>query len=536
MKPLLAATVLATAAAALAPSAASARTFSYGVASAEVTPTSALLWARPLKAGKVQLEVAEDKRFARHHFTKNLTTSKANDLTAQARIKGLTPGKRYWYFFHQGRQRSQIGTFATAPKPTSAKGIRFAVSGDAMGNRVNGANYWNKDGSKDMGTYTSMAKEKNDFNVNLGDTIYSDPTPELGVPFAFTLDRKRQFYRENLTYPSLLRLRESGPVYNQFDDHEFIDDFTRQSQACDVGAVFNPQYACDIPGLWSSGLKAFREYMPVTYSAADGSYRTFRWGKNVEIFILDERSFRSLRASETKDDPSQPEPTTHVCQNPAGTGEDDPAPQVPQRIRGLFAFVYPPAANPARPECLAALNDPKRTMLVEELECDMEGRRQRAADHGRRPQPVRRVGRLPGRAQEAAHVHQEQRQECGLRDDGFPLELGQRSAHLDLPGGRRRAGQRRDGVRRGRRGGPPLGPRDRRLHRLAGQLQAVRQRVLLQAAAGRSRHAVLEPGHVRLRAADREGEDAHGRDEGRQRQADRRHAGRQGLRAVRAEG
>src|SRR4029079_13440726 len=132
---------------------------------------------------------------------------------------------------------------------------------------------------------------------------------------AFTLDQKRQKYRLGLTYPNLLGLRESGPVYNQWDDHEFVDDLTPESEGCDVGSVATPQYACDIPSIKAAGVKAFREYMPVTYSAQNGTYRTFRWGKNLQIFILDERSFRSLRASEVKTDPNAAEPTSHVCEN-----------------------------------------------------------------------------------------------------------------------------------------------------------------------------------------------------------------------------
>src|SRR3954447_18215231 len=100
--------------------------------------------------------------------------------------------------------------------------------------------------------------------------------------------------------------------------------------------------------------------MPVTYSARNGTYRTFRWGRNLQVFILDERSFRSLRASEVKVDPNAPEPTAHVCDN---AGNDDLAPRIPQCIRNLFSLVYQPLANPTPPACLAALNDPKRTML-----------------------------------------------------------------------------------------------------------------------------------------------------------------------------
>src|SRR3954470_5814895 len=295
MRRLLLAAALVSLAAAV-PSTANARAFSYGVSSAEVTSSSAVLWARALKSGKASLVVALNKKFTKKRITKKLFAKKSSDLTLQTRVAGLKAGTRYYFFFFQGKQRSVIGTFKTAPKPTQAKNIRFAVTGDADGLRENGHNYWNKAGSADMATYKAMTHEKNDFNVNLGDTIYSDGGSERGIPRSFDVDGKRGRYRLNLTYPNLLNMRASGPVYNQWDDHEFVDDYTPQSQACDVGSVATPQYACPIPNIWSAGVKAFREYMPVTYSEQNGTYRRFRWGQNLEVFILDERSFRSLRA------------------------------------------------------------------------------------------------------------------------------------------------------------------------------------------------------------------------------------------------
>jgi alkaline phosphatase D len=345
---------------AIVPSSAAAAGFSYGVSAAEVTSSSAVLWAHAPKAGKVQLIVAQNKRFTLKRVTKTLSASKSSDLTVQSRVSRLAPGRRYYYFFVQGKKRSDIGTFSTAPKATSAKTIRFAVTGDADPVRVSGHNFWNKDGAADFATYKAMTRERNDFNVNLGDTMYSDAEREQGEPLALSLAQKRAKYKLGLTYPNLTRLRSSGPVYNQWDDHEFVDDFNRHSEACDVGSIFSDSYACNIGSIWTAGRKAFREYMPVTYSEKNGTYRTFRWGKNLEIFILDERSFRSLRASEVKQDPNAPEPTAHVCDT---NGNDDVAPRIPQRIRNLFALVYPALGTPISPACIAALEDPNRTML-----------------------------------------------------------------------------------------------------------------------------------------------------------------------------
>src|SRR4051794_21639 len=356
MRPVLLAAALVSVLATV-PSTAAANGFSYGVASAEVTSSSALLWAHAGKAGKVKLVVGLNRKFTKGRITKSASAKKSNDLTVQSRVAKLAAGKRYYYFFVQGKQRSAIGTFKTAPRSSAAKTIRFAVTGDADATRTNGHNYWNKDGAADWATYKAMRGEKNDFNVNLGDTIYSDPT---AGGRALTLAAKRALYHEGLTYKHFLVLRAAGPVYNQWDDHEFIDDFTPKSEGCDVGSVFTPQYACNTTAIWKAGIKAFREYMPVTYSAKNGTYRTFRWGKNLEVFVLDERSYRSLRASEIKQDPSAAEPTAHVCDN---AGNDDLAPRVPQRIRNLFGLVYPALSNPAPPACLTALNDPNRTML-----------------------------------------------------------------------------------------------------------------------------------------------------------------------------
>src|SRR5205085_233174 len=108
------------AAAALLPSTASAAQFTYGVASAEVTPTSALLWARAPKAGKLQVEVAQNPRFTRKRVSKTLVAKKSDDLTVQIRVAKLAPAHRYFFFFHQGRKRSVLGTFVTAPPPSSA--------------------------------------------------------------------------------------------------------------------------------------------------------------------------------------------------------------------------------------------------------------------------------------------------------------------------------------------------------------------------------------------------------------------------------
>ncbi len=76
-----------------------------------------------------------------------------------------------------------------------------------------------------------------------------------------------------------------------------------------------------------------------------------RWGKNLELFFLDERTFRSAKAT-----------VNGACDNPA-TGEPDLAPTAPQNVRNAFAALIPSLAQPVSAACLAAINDPDRTLL-----------------------------------------------------------------------------------------------------------------------------------------------------------------------------
>lgn len=84
-------------------------------------------------------------------------------------------------------------------------------------------------------------------------------------------------------------------------------------------------------------MKAYEEYQPTPHwDPTVGYYRTFRWGKNLEFFILDERSFKSPEVSHfPKVDPGD----LSVCDNPPGSGQPDIAAALPQSLRSLFAAV-----------------------------------------------------------------------------------------------------------------------------------------------------------------------------------------------------
>ena len=143
-------------------------------------------------------------------------------------------------------------------------------------------------------------------------------------------------YQKKLAIRNMRSIRATTGIYNHWDDHEFINDFS---------------IAEDGRQLYRRSVRAFRDYMPVTYSRKRGIYRSFRWGKNLEMFFLDERSFRSAKAS-----------AGGTCDNP-DTGQPDLAPTAPQSTRNVFAAVIPSLSQPVSQACKDRLNSPNRTFL-----------------------------------------------------------------------------------------------------------------------------------------------------------------------------
>jgi alkaline phosphatase D len=327
----------------LAPSAMAARGFSLGVAAGEVTSSSAVLWGKAKKSGGYSLDIARNRRFRGFvpHF---VAAQKSHDNTVQARVKRLRANTRYWFrFVGNHGARSAVGTFRTAPKPNQNQTIEFAWSGDQDFNPEPGKTtpFWNNGQ-----VLARMKAERNNFNVMLGDTIYSDSeVPGRLRPIALSVKQKWSKYRINLGNRSLQALRRSAGFYSQWDDHEFVNDFSPAENSFDNGVNVNGRT------LYKRGARAFRDYAPVRWNSRSGLYRTVRWGKNLQLFFLDERAFRDANAD-----------ANHVCDNPQ-TGKPDLAPTAPQTTRNLFSVVTPSLAQPVSQQCLDTIRSEKRSFL-----------------------------------------------------------------------------------------------------------------------------------------------------------------------------
>ncbi|WP_093115323.1 alkaline phosphatase D family protein [Thermoleophilum album] len=317
--------------------------FTAGVAAGEPRTDRVTLWTRVDRQALLELVVARDRALRRARRIRLVRATSAHDFTAQVTVRGLNPGTRYWYRFRAGRSRSPLGTFVTAPSRAAAKTVRFAWTGDFDATATPGQTrpYWN-----DLRIFSAMARERNDFNIALGDTIYSDSeVPGALRPIALTVAQKWAKYRRNLAQAPLRRLRATAALFSHWDDHEFVNDFSPFERSFSNGVQIDGRL------LYQRGLRAFRDYAPVAYSRRLGIYRSVRWGRNLELFFLDERSFRSAKAS-----------AGGVCDNPQ-TGAPDLAPTAPADKRALFAALVPSLAAPVAQRCLDTIRSPQRTML-----------------------------------------------------------------------------------------------------------------------------------------------------------------------------
>lgn len=274
-----------------------------GLAVGDVTSTSALLWIRTEGPAWVQVEYAPPSvwdaatkmasAIAPVARTPRFVTTAETDSTVSIPLSGLVPGTRYRYHLLIGRAADAThhieatlaarGEFTTLPDAATTAPVRFAWSGDL------GGQHHCRQGPGGYPIFDVMGRQDLDFFVFLGDTIYSDnpcPSPpnEPGADFiATTLEQYRARHRYQRGAESLRRFLERVPVYVIWDDHEVRNNFS---------GPFDAQMP--------AGRQALREYWPISSPSEDPHrlYRTVRYGKDVELFILDTRQYRSRNADQ----------------------------------------------------------------------------------------------------------------------------------------------------------------------------------------------------------------------------------------------
>jgi alkaline phosphatase D len=280
-----------------------------GVASGDVRGRSAVVWARTDRPARMVVEFATTDSFRDARRVVGPAALPETDFTAKTVLTGLPHGQKVVYrvrFQDLGSPKvfshPAPGRFATAPAPDDRRDVAFAWGGDTAGQ-----GYGIDPGRGGMLTYESIRRARPDFFINSGDLIYADnPVPaelrlddgtvwknlttEAKSKVAETLAEFRDNYRYNLLDEHLRRFNAEVPQVVQWDDHETLNNWYPGESLDD-----DSRYTVKSVSLLAARAKrAFFEYTPVRPHADDPEriFRTIPYGPLVEVFVLDERSYR----------------------------------------------------------------------------------------------------------------------------------------------------------------------------------------------------------------------------------------------------
>ncbi|GAA2209274.1 alkaline phosphatase PhoD [Nonomuraea monospora] len=275
--------------------------FTLGVASGDPSGDGFVLWTRlaadplggdgrggmPSRDVEVGWQVATDERFAKV-VKSGTATARARDAhSVHVELKGLEPGRDYFYRFKSQGRLSPAGRTRTSPAGETP--LNFAVAACAH---------------YEHGYYTAyrrLAEQEPDLVVFLGDYMYeygpSGYTALAGRVRTHTpgkcqtLADYRLRHAQYKSDPDLQAAHAVAPWLMSFDDHEVENNWA--GHVSSTGA----------PGFEQRRAQAFRAYyenMPLRRASLQGAVlrvnRRVSWGTLARFHLLDTRQFRDDQA------------------------------------------------------------------------------------------------------------------------------------------------------------------------------------------------------------------------------------------------
>jgi alkaline phosphatase D len=251
----------------------------------DVSADRAVLWARG-DGGPIRLRYGPETSLSETRSV-DVVPEADRDHTARVVLDHLTPHTRYGYTVEQPGAAVE-GTFTTAPATSDDVPVRLLWSGD-----LGGSGHC-RDVEDGYRIFQAMVRRQPDFFLFVGDTVYADRrcTGSAVVPgndfVATTLPEFHAKHRYNRADTALQTFFRSTSVFAIWDDHEVRNNFSGASEP-----------------LMPVARQAFLDYWPVVVSPEEPTrlYRRVRWGRHVDVFILDTRQYRS--ANTDRDGPDK---------------------------------------------------------------------------------------------------------------------------------------------------------------------------------------------------------------------------------------
>lgn len=304
-------------------------TSAYSVASGDVTDKSAVIWSRAENSGTMNVQVSNDSTFSRALQKKTVMVNASTDFAGTVMFDKLPPYTTYYYKVWFTPNNNPTGntstnsttmasnpisfdTFKTAPSPSDSKPFSFVVGGD-----LGGQQFCRRIGTTmNYPIFSVMKAASPDFFIFNGDQIYADNYCPASGPVNVTgwtniqgnfpkvndpsIDWKNytqvhdvyfKHWDYNRADPNLQSLLRNVPIYSQADDHDVANNYAPSS-------YYYSNITKDRAGFPNSvkaGIQEFFNFSPIDKNASDPTriYRSFHWGRDADLFIVDQHQYRS---------------------------------------------------------------------------------------------------------------------------------------------------------------------------------------------------------------------------------------------------
>jgi alkaline phosphatase D len=235
-------------------------------------PVEALEGACPGAPGRVRVRYGTKKDLADAAATEWADVGEPTDFSHQFPLTGLRPATTYYYAAETTgpgglpRHGDSHGKFKTAPEPTAATDLLFCV--------MTCQAYHDRDHKDGHNIYPAMLALDPSFVVFTGDNVYYDSEK----PRAESVALARHHWQRMFSLPRQVELLRNVASYWEKDDHDTVNDDSWPGWT--LGDL-----------TFEQGKAIYRQQVPM----AEGSkgYRTFRWGRDLQIWLTEGRDFRS---------------------------------------------------------------------------------------------------------------------------------------------------------------------------------------------------------------------------------------------------
>ncbi len=227
--------------------------------------------ATPGILGEVRIFYEPNNKVSERKDVMWKSVQEEKDFTMQFQLNDLFPGVEY-SIIAEGRTvgSNEVscvveGSFVTAPSIEDPAKVSFTV--------VTGQEYHRRDDNENgHKIYPLMQNLNPSFFVHTGDIEYYDKP----LPYALNVELARFKWNRIYSMPFQRDFHNNVASYFIKDDHETLKN------DCWPGQTYG-----DIT--WEDGLEIFREQVPM----GEKTYRTIRWGKDLQIWLVEGRDYRS---------------------------------------------------------------------------------------------------------------------------------------------------------------------------------------------------------------------------------------------------